>query len=150
MKSLKKIHGVLVVFACMLLIFAGFLVETFIRSLNVEPLPAVEGPNYTDYITDPGLFPQGGEVTVIDLPYDAGDKWLIHTNLNETEFQQFVSAMFINGTSVTYNEYRYNVNWGLYQVFLPYDFTVENYGTTIWTLTLVDVNGNEKNMSIST
>ena len=150
MRSFKKIHGVLIAFACGLLVFAGFLVETFIRSLNVEPLPAVEGPNYTDYITDPGLFPQGGEVTVLELPHNAGNKWSIHTIMSETEFQQYISAMFINGTSVTYSEYRYNVNWGLYQVYLPYDFTVEDYGTTTWTLTVVDVNGNEKNMSIST
>jgi len=149
-KSLKKIHWVLFVFACMLLIFAGFLVETFIRTLNVESLPAVEGPNYIDYITDPGLFPQGGEVTVIDLPYDAGDKWLIHTGLNETEFQQYVSAMFINDTLVAYSEYRYNVNWGLYQVYLPHDFLVENYGSISWILTVVDVNSNEKNMFITT
>lgn len=57
-----------------------------------------------------------------------------------------ISTMFINGTSVTYSEYCYNINWGLYQVYLPYNFTVGNYGTTTWTLTVVDVNGNEKNM----
>ena len=141
---MRKIYCLLVL---LLVVFAGILVEAFIRSLNVEPLPAVEGPNYTDHITDPGLSPEGGEVTVIELPYNAGSQWLIHTIMNETEFQQYISTIFINGTSVTYTEYRYNVNWGLYQVFLPYDFTVDNYGTTIWTLTVVDVNGNEKNMS---
>jgi len=141
---LRKIYYVLIL---SLVVFAGFLVETFIRTLNVEPLPAVEGPNYTDHITDPGLLPKGGEVTVIELPYNAGNQWSIHTIMNETEFQQYISTMFINGTLVTYSEYRYNINWGLYQVYLPYTFTVENYGTTTWTLTVVDVNGNEKNMS---
>ena len=133
-----------------LAVFAGFLVNTFIRSLNVEPLPAVEGPNYTDYIIDPGLFPQGGEVTVTELPYNAGDHWSIHTIMNETEFQQYISIMFINGTSITYDEYHYNVNWGLYQIYLPYDFIIENYGTTTWALTVVDVNGNEKDVSHTT
>lgn len=133
-----------------LVIFAGVLVEAFIRSLNVEPFPAVEGPNYTDHITDPGLFPQGGDVTVLELPYYSSDKWLIHTIMNETEFQQYIASTSINDTSVTYSEYNYNKNWAAYQVFLPYSFTAENYGITTWTLAVVDVNGNEKNMSYTT
>jgi len=120
------------------------------RSLNVEPFPAVEGPNYTDYITDPGLHPPGGDVTVLELPYYASDKWLIHTIMNETEFQQYISSTSIDGAPVTYNEYRYNKNWAAYQVYLTYTFAAENYGTTTWTLTVVDVNGNEKNMSHTT
>lgn len=112
----------------------------------MEPLPTIEGPNYTEYITDPGLFPEGGEVTVEELPYDAGDHWSIHTVMNETDFQLFISLMYLNNTVVTYDEYRYNINWGLYQVYIPYNFIAEKYGITSWNLTIVDMNGNEKNM----